>query len=114
MPFVSSGLGVKFPERNASWSFDQQETSSLWPCQLKTFPASNIQVHHNADDPQYVTNAKAININSCSRLHPVAILLVELVPSGGELLRHDVAQVHQVAEAFFQSFQRSSGFWEKC
>lgn len=54
--------------------------------------------------PQNMTNAKgAIDHNSCSRLHPIAVHLIELIPGCSELLRDDVAQIHQVVETFLQS-----------
>lgn len=43
-----------------------------------------------------------------SRLHLVAILLVELIPGSGEFLSHNIAQIHQVIEALLEGLESGS------
>jgi hypothetical protein len=48
-----------------------------------------------------------------STLHAVDLVLLELVAGGGELLGHDVAQVHEVVEALLQGFESGGGVCER-
>lgn len=50
---------------------------------------------------------------TCSPLHPVRPILLELVTGSSELLGDDIAQVHQVVEALLQSFEGGRCVWRE-
>lgn len=43
--------------------------------------------------------------------HLIRLSGIERVPGGGELVRHDIAQIHQVIEALFQGFEGGRVLW---
>jgi hypothetical protein len=67
-----------------------------------------IEIYFSLYPKRQLNNTYANNLGNNLCLHTITTLSIELITRGSELLRYDIAQVHQIIEALLQSLESSS------